>query len=274
MILTAGIDVGSTYTKAAIVADGSELLATDMVKTGFRLGAASEEVFARALGTAGLERADVAYVISTGYGRYQVPFRDLQVTDLTAQAGGARFFFLETRTVLDIGGQTMKATRLDERGRVRSFRLNDKCAAGTGAFLEKTARYLGYEIEAIGPLLETSKEPVPISSVCAVFAESEVINHLTAGCDPADILHGAVISLVGRSVQLMKRVQMEPEFTLVGGILRFATMARAMREELGDSVNVPPEALVQYTGAIGAAVLAHRRVQKLAAAAPAAGRPD
>lgn len=265
MILTAGIDVGSTYTKAAILVEDGRLAGTAMVRTGFRLGAAAEDAYAQALDEAECARDAVAYVVSTGYGRYQVAFRDLQVTDLTAQARGARFFFPKTRTVLDVGGQTMKASRLDEAGKVRSFRLNDKCAAGTGAFLEKTARYLGYGIEEMGPLLATSKEPVPISSVCAVFAESEVINHVTAGRDPADIMHGAIVSLVGRSVQLMKRVQMAPEFTLVGGILRFQTMVRVIRRELEAAVNVPPEPLVQYTGAIGAAVLARRRLEKVAA---------
>jgi predicted CoA-substrate-specific enzyme activase len=197
-----------------------------------------------------------------------VSFRDVQVTDLTAQSWGARFFFPDTRTVLDVGGQTMKALRLDERGRVRSFRLNDKCAAGTGAFLEKTARYLGYRLEEIGPLVDSSSEAVPISGVCAVFAESEVINHVSSGRAPADIMHGAIRSLVQRSVQLMKRVQMEPEFTLVGGILRFPAMVRAMRQNLaGGAVNVPPDEFAQLTGAIGAALLARRRLEKLAAAA-------
>ena len=115
----------------------------------------------------------------------------------------------------------MKATRIDESAKVKSFRLNDKCAAGTGAFLEKTARYMGYGTTEIGPLVATSKQQVAISGVCAVFAESEVINQLSLGSAPADIMHGAIASLVDRSVQLMKRVQMEPEFTLIGGILRF-----------------------------------------------------
>jgi len=145
---------------------------------------------------------------------------------------------------------------------VHSFRLNDKCAAGTGAFLEKTASYLGYPIEEIGALVEESTEPVEISGVCAVFAESEVINHVSNGAQPADIVHGAIESLIERSVRLMKRVQMEPEFTLVGGIIRFAKMAEVMRAQLGDDVNVPPEPLVQFTGAIGSAMLARQRHQK------------
>jgi predicted CoA-substrate-specific enzyme activase len=262
-MITAGIDVGSTYAKAVLLSDDGKLIGKGMTTTGFRLVEAATRAYQDALHQAGVTEGDVAYIVSTGYGRFQVPFRDLQVTDLSAQARGACFFFPNTKTVLDVGGQTMKASRLGEHGRVRSFRLNDKCAAGTGAFLEKTARYMGYRIEEIGPLISTSKEPVTISSVCAVFAESEVINHISSGCTPADIMHGAIASLVDRSVQLMKRVQMEPEFTLVGGILRFETMARVVRQKLGAPVNVPPDDLAQYTGAVGAAILAQRRLQKI-----------
>jgi len=272
MRFMAGIDVGSTYTKAAVVNDSGDLLGTGLHKTGFRLNEAAEAALQSALEDAGVLREQITYVASTGYGRNQVVFRDLQVTDLTAQSWGSRFFFHGTRTVLDVGGQTMKAMRLDGTGKVQSFRLNDKCAAGTGAFLEKTARYLGYSIEEIGPLAEYSKESVPISGVCAVFAESEVINHVSNGAQPADIMHGAMISLIERSVRLMKRVRMEPEFTVVGGIARFPTIVKVMREQLGQDVNLPPEPLVQLTGAIGAAVLARRRVDKRAA--PAAATPQ
>lgn len=261
-MFTAGIDVGSTYTKAAILGADGQLVGKGIVNTGFRLPEAAGQAFHQALDRAGVAESDVAYTVSTGYGRFQVPFRDVQVTDLSAQARGACYFFPKTMTVLDVGGQTMKASRLDGNGKVRSFRLNDKCAAGTGAFLEKTARYLGYRIEEIGPLISTSREPVGISSVCAVFAESEVINHVSAGCTPADIMHGAIVSLVDRSVQLMKRAQMEPEFTLVGGILRFDTMVRVIRERLNAHANVPPDDLAQYTAAVGAAILGQRRLRK------------
>jgi predicted CoA-substrate-specific enzyme activase len=263
----AGLDIGSTYTKAVILAAGEQIVGRGMVNTGFKLDQAAQRAFERALQEAALTPEQVEYVVSTGYGRYQVPFRDVNVTDLTSAAHGARFFYPETRTVLDIGGQTMKAMRLDEQARVQSFRLNDKCAAGTGAFLEKTARYMGYGTEEIGPLVLTSKEPVAISGVCAVFAESEVINHLSHGSAPADIMYGAMASLVDRSVQLMKRVRVDPQVTLAGGILRFETMAAVIREKLGMEVNLPPGELVQFVGAIGAARLGHRRLQKTRAAA-------
>ncbi len=261
--VTAGIDVGSTYTKAVLLDGERNILAHAIRPTGFRLAQVAETVFQEALTAAGLTRDDIAYVVATGSGRHQVDVQDVAVTDLTAGARGVMFFFPETRTVLDVGGQTMKASRLDEKAAVKSFRLNDKCAAGTGAFLEKTARYMGYSTEEIGPLTSTSHEPVPISGVCAVFAESEVINHLSLGVAPCDIMQGAIESLVGRAVQLMKRVKGEPEFTLIGGILRFETMAQVVRERLGQEVNVPPAEMCQLSSALGAAVLGHRRLEKL-----------
>jgi predicted CoA-substrate-specific enzyme activase len=267
MILTAGIDVGSTYTKAVIVSEDGAIRGQALRNTGFKLPEVSMQVYEEAVREAGLTAYEVCYIVATGFGRHMVSFSDAQVTDLTASARGASYFFPGTRTILDVGGQTMKATRVDEFSRVKSFRLNDKCAAGTGAFLEKTARYMGYGTSEIGPLVATSKRPVAISGVCAVFAESEVINQLSLGSAPADIMHGAIASLVDRSVQLMKRVRMEPEFTLIGGILRFETMARIVREHLQTEVNVPPANLVQFVNALGAAILARHRLQKLNCAA-------
>ncbi|MGB3715414.1 MAG: acyl-CoA dehydratase activase [Candidatus Promineifilaceae bacterium] len=263
MTYVAGIDVGSTYTKAVIVGENSEIVGKTMCSTGFKLAEVARKAFNVALEEAGLDEQDMAYVVATGFGRHQVQFKDLNVTDLTASARGTAHLFPNTRTILDVGGQTMKAIRLDGQLRVKSFRLNDKCAAGTGAFLEKTARYMGYTTEEIGMLAATSKKAVPISGVCAVFAESEVINHLSHGAAPADIMHGSIVSLVDRSVQLMRRVRMSPEYTLIGGILRFNTMARVVREQLGSDVNVPEGELVQFTTALGAAILGHYRLRKL-----------
>jgi (R)-2-hydroxyacyl-CoA dehydratese activating ATPase len=261
MSYTAGIDVGSTYTKAVIVDANHGILGRAARPTGFQLAEAAELALHEACRAAGVAPGQIGYTVATGFGRHQAASVDLKVTDLTAAARGASALYPGTRTILDVGGQTMKASRIDSRTHVQSFRLNDKCAAGTGAFLEKTARYMGYSTEEIGPLVSTSKEPTTISGVCAVFAESEVINHLSQGVSPADIMHGAIVSLVGRSIQLMKRVQMEPEFTLIGGILRFETMVAVMRRELAAEVNVPPGDLVQFVPAFGAAVLGQRRLR-------------
>lgn len=263
---TIGVDVGSTYTKAIVLDGQRRIVGRAMLPTGFKLAEVAERAQRTALEDAGLLPDDAEYVVATGFGRHQVDIGDLTVTDLTAAARGAKFLFPGTRTILDVGGQTMKATKLGDGAKVKSFRLNDKCAAGTGAFLEKTARYMGYSTEEIGPLVATSKEPISISGVCAVFAESEVINHLSQGVAPADIMHGAIVSFVGRSVQLMKRVRMEPEYTVIGGILRYETMVRVIGETLETEVNVPDDDLVQFVPALGAAILGRLRLEALAAA--------
>ncbi len=267
---TAGIDVGSTYTKAVLMDDQRQIIASDIRPTGFRLAEVARQVYDDCLEQAGLSADECSYVIATGIGRHRVDFKNLAVTDLTAGARGAHHFFPGTRTVLDIGGQTMKASRTDEDALVQAFRLNDKCAAGTGAFLEKTARYMGFSTEEIGPLMATARQPVPISGVCAVFAESEVINHLSLGTAPSDIMQGAIESLTARSVQLMKRAKARPEYTLIGGILRFSTMGAAVESALGAPVNQLPGDSCQLACAIGAAVLGHVRLARIAATEAAA----
>lgn len=265
MICVAGIDIGSTYSKAIIVDGNMAVKGTAVRRTGFKLAQAAEAVFLEALRAAGLERSQVTYVAATGYGRYTVPFRHTQITELTCHAQAANHLFPGTRTILDIGGQDVKAIRIDDRGRVRAFRLNDKCAAGTGAFLEKTARYLGLTTADIGPYALRSTRPVEVSSVCAVFAESEVINHLAAGVPAEDIVQGAIMALSGRAVQLMRRVGVEPEFTLTGGMTRNAAMVKALEKHLGSPLHVAADGLGQLNGAFGAALLGVKRVLKLEA---------
>ncbi len=263
MTYTMGMDIGSTYTKVVVLDSNDEILGYSMMATGSKLQEAASGASEEALKKAGIKRKDIAYCISTGYGRHQYADTDLPVTDLTATARGTSFLFPGTRTVLDIGGQTMKASRIDPAKKVQTFRLNDKCASGTGMFLEKTVRYMGYGTEDIGGLLKSAKEAVPISGVCTVFAESEVINHLSNSVPPEDIMYGASLSLTKRSVQLLKRIKVEPEVTLVGGIMRWDTMPIAIREELGCDVNVPEGDLPQFTAALGCAILGHLRLDKL-----------
>ena len=264
MSITAGVDVGSTYTKAVLFNPEGGILARAMYPTGFRLKEIAQQAYDDCLKEAGITDDQVTYTVATGIGRHQVAFKDIAATDLTSTARGASYFFPGTRSVLDIGGQTMKASRINEASKVVAFRLNDKCAAGTGAFLEKTARYMGYSVQEIGMVMQTSRNTVPISGVCAVFAESEVINHLSIGTPPGDIMQGAIESLTTRTVQLMRRIKAKPEYTLVGGILRFQTMADTVENSLGHKVNVPPGEDCQYVAAIGAAILAQARLRKLA----------
>ncbi|HUX23801.1 MAG TPA: acyl-CoA dehydratase activase [Burkholderiales bacterium] len=260
-----GIDIGSTYTKAILINAQREVVGTAVRRTGFKLAQAAEAAFDELLKNSGLDRSVITYVAATGYGRYTVPFRNTQVTELTAHARAAVHLFPDTRTILDIGGQDIKAIKIDADGRVKAFRLNDKCAAGTGAFLEKTARYLGLTTDDLGPYALRATKPVQISSVCAVFAESEVINHLSNGIPAEDIVMGAMVALGGRAIQLMRRVGIEPGYMLTGGMTRNAAMVNALESNLKAKLNVAPNGLGQLNGAYGAALLGLRRVEKLLA---------
>lgn len=261
MNYTIGLDIGSTYTKGVILDEDHNIIARHMVASGSRLQEAANAVKHETARLAGIDVSKLAYCITTGCGRHQFQDRDLQVTDLTAAARGASFMFPNTRTILDIGGQTMKASRIDEAKKVKTFRLNDKCASGTGMFLEKTVRYMGFNTEDIDGLLENATEAVSISGVCTVFAESEVINHLSNSVSPDNIMWGAGMSLMGRSVQLLKRVKIEEKLTLVGGILRWGRIAQAISEDLKMDVNVAEGDLPQFTSAIGCAILGHIRLR-------------
>ncbi len=260
-MVVAGIDVGAAYTKAVLYEDG-RVLARSLVPTGFNFARAAERGLAAALEAAGLHREAVGYVAATGYGRHMVPFRDLAVTDLTAQAWAIHRLYPDVRTILDIGGQNVKAIRVDERGRVRAFRLNDKCAAGSGAFLEKTMRYMGYTAADIARLAEAAREPAVVSSVCAVFAESEVINHLAAGRSAEDVCAGAIVALASRAAQLVKRLRGEPQYVLTGGLVRVPLMHRCLEEDLQVRFVVPPEEEGVYAAALGAAQLAQERLHR------------
>jgi predicted CoA-substrate-specific enzyme activase len=273
-MFVAGIDIGSTYTKAVLLDESRSVRATALRRSGYKPAAVAEAVFDDLVENAGVGRDAVTYVATTGYGRYMVPFRHTQITELTCHALAMLHHCPAVRTILDIGGQDIKAIRIDEMGRVRAFRLNDKCAAGTGAFLEKTARYLGLTTSDIGPYALRATSPVEVSSVCAVFAESEVINHLAGGIAPEDIMQGAIVALSGRAVQLMKRVGLEREYALAGGMTQNAAMVAALEAKLGAALNVPPDGLGQLNGAFGAALLGLRRAQRLVAegrAIPAPG---
>lgn len=265
MTLTVGIDVGSTYTKAVVADEEGEVTARTSSATGYNFSRAAEAALEQVLENAAVGRDDISYVAATGYGRYMVPFRDLAITELTCHAWAIHNHLPTARTVLDIGGQTAKAIRLDETGRVKAFRLNDKCAAGSGAFLEKTVRYMGFEVTDIPQLAEDATDPAEVSSVCTVFAESEVINHLAGGRSAEDICAGAVVALAGRAGQLVKRVKPESDYALSGGLTRVPLMRRELESLLGRELLVGDEELGAYAGAIGAALLAQRRLRKLQA---------
>ncbi len=269
MRLTAGIDTGSTYTKAIIADEDGEILGRAQRPTGYNFSRAAEQALAEALAAAGLTGEAIDYIAATGSGRNMVSFRDLAITELTCHAQATHRIFPQVRTILDVGGQLVKAIRVDETGRVRAFRLNDKCAAGAGAFLEKTVKYMGHKVDDIPALTDAAADPVTVSSVCAVFAESEVINHLAGGVGVESVCAGAVVALAGRAAQLVKRVKPEPPLALSGGLTRIALLRIELERRLKQPFLVADDEMGVYAGAYGAALLAHRRLCKLQQQIPA-----
>jgi len=259
-MLVAGVDVGSTTTKSAILDGNKKVVALGLVDTGANVVRAAERSFKEALRTAGLEEWDVTFTVGTGYGRYRVPFGDLQVTEISCHAKGAYFLFPNTRTILDMGGQDTKAICVNELGEVKDFCMNDKCAAGTGRFLAAAAQVLGLPLEEIGAVSAQAKKPLKISNVCTVFVEQEIMMHLARGCSVEDVLAGVHQAIAGRSLALLRRVGIEPETTFTGGVARNAGMVRAVEERLKAKVNVAPES--QHIGAIGAALFAWERASR------------
>jgi len=272
MAFIAGIDIGAKQTKCIILDGQRRICASLAVKTTPDFSRLARDALARALSEANLNEAEIQYVATTGFGRYNVPFRDLQITDITCVARGAVFLFPKTRSILDIGAQSTRAIRVFEIGKVRDFRTNDKCAAGAGGFIERTAKYLETRIEDVGELSLRADHAETISSVCAVLAESEIINHVSNGQTVENILFGIHKSLASRALALLKRAGLEDEITFVGGVARQKGMVKALEETLGKKVNV--SSAPEMVGALGAALLGLQRLEKLRLEARSAlGKP-
>jgi len=261
MSFVAGIDMGAKSTKVLILDEEKRIQGRSVVKTRVDFPAVAKEAVNTALQQAGLKEKDLSYIATTGFGRYNVPFRDIQITEITSVARGAVFLFPKTRCVLDIGAQSTRAMRILGTGKVQNFRTNDKCAAGAGGFIERAAKYLEVKIEEVGDLSIQATKPQTISSVCAVLAESEIINHVSSGEKIRDILRGVHNSLASRALALIKRVGLEDEVTFVGGVARQKGMVKALEETVKTKVNVSEEP--DMIGALGAALLALRRLEKI-----------
>jgi predicted CoA-substrate-specific enzyme activase len=266
-MLVAGIDIGSGTTKCVLVDATGAVRGRASARTRADFEQVAAEVLEAARGEAGGEAA--AYVATTGLGRYAIAGRDIQITDLTCGARGAAALFPSTRYVLDIGAQCSRAIRLRDGGKVQAFHMNEKCAAGSGGFLERAAKYLEVAVADIGARSLSAARPQPISSVCAVLAESEIINHVSEGVSVEDILRGIHDSLADRALGLLKRVGLDGEVTFIGGVARQAGMVQALREKLGVPVHVP--GAPHETAALGAALLGLQRWRKLAVARATAG---
>ncbi len=262
-MITCGLDIGAGSVKAILLEDGKKIIAKSMAKTAGKPLEATETLVNSILEENDLKRSDIAYLTTTGFGRYLFPDRDLQLSDITTSASGAKFIFPKTSTVVDIGTQSTRAISIDERGKVKKFKFTEKCAAGAGRFIERCSKYLQIPMSELGPLSMKAKEPLTISSVCAVLAETEIINFVTLEKDVSDIVMGVFMSIATRATTLLRRVGLRPELTLTGGLVNNPGMIKALETKTGLSINVSP--LGHYASAIGAAQLGFRRLQDIAA---------
>ncbi len=254
MALSAGVDVGSTQTKAVIINEGLEIVGRSLIDTGANVVQAAEKAYLNALNDSGRREEEVAYVIGTGYGRYKVTFGDTQVTEISCHGRGAVHMFPDTRTVLDMGGQDTKAIAVSETGEIVDFCMNDKCAAGTGRFLGAASMALDIPLDELGSTALKSEKPVKISTTCTVFAESEVLSWLGKGKKIEDILLGVHKSISSRSISLLRRVGLNQQITFTGGVAKNIGMVEVLNENIGKELNVSNES--HFMGALGAALFA------------------
>jgi len=256
----AGIDIGSTMTKVVIVNANAGIRSSVIKVTSPEQRKLANKVMEETLDKANLTFEEITYVVATGYGRINVGFADRQITEISCHARGIAYLLPEARTVIDIGGQDCKGIKLS-RGRVTDFVMNDKCAAGTGRFLEVMAEALGVKLDDLGELSLKATSPVKMSSICTIFAEQEMLTKLAEGVSLNDVVAGLHEAIASRNVSMVSRLNIEREVVITGGGAKNKGLVRALEVKLGCPVLIPPEPLL--TGAIGAALLGKEIVRKV-----------
>ncbi len=255
----AGLDIGSTITKV-VIRNEEEICATVIKPTDAEHRRLAHKVMEDALGQLNLSFENITFIIATGYGRINVPFADKQVTEITCHMRGIHWLFPDVKTIIDIGGQDSKGIKI-ENGKLVNFVMNDKCAAGTGRFLEVISDVLGVKLEDIGKISLRSTRPADISSLCTVFAEQEALLRLSEGTAVEDILAGIHKANASRIHSMIKKIKIEKEVAITGGGAKNIGLCKALEEKIGFAVVIPPEPLI--TGALGAALIAAEEVTKI-----------
>ena len=249
-----GLDSGSTSTNAVAMNEAREIVASVVIRTGAKAGASAERAYREVLERAGIAPDQVGCTIATGYGRVSIPFADENVTEISCHGRGAHYFNPAVRTILDIGGQDSKAIHVNAAGEVTDFAMNDKCAAGTGRFLEMIARSLEISLDELGPAALESKKRLEIASMCSVFAESEVISLIANNEEKPDIAAGVCRAVAGKAYSLMRRVGLEGAYMMTGGVAQNPGVVRAVEELIGEKLFICEDP--EIVGATGAALLA------------------
>lgn len=253
MVLAAGVDVGAASGEV-LIWDGVEIVSYSIVPTGFNSRRAAYQALDEALESSGISRDEIASIVATGYGRIAIDFAQRQVTEISCYARGMNHLHPEVRTIIDIGGQDSKAISVTADGRVADFLMNDKCAAGTGRFLEVMAKALELQIHELGEISLLAREPHQVSSTCTVFAESEVVTLVAEGVNREDIVAGLHSAIAKRTMSMVKRLGLVPPVAMAGGVAKNKGVVAALAAELGEPLIVPQEP--QIVGALGAALLA------------------
>ncbi len=257
-MFTLGVDIGSTTAKAVLLKDGEEIVSSSIVVATVGTDGVSQAI-ENVLRESRMKRAEIRVTVVTGYGRKTYPNADFQVSELTCHAIGAHHEFDNVRTVIDIGGQDAKVLSLNEEGRMVNFAMNDKCAAGTGRFLDVMANILNLDISQLAGEAAKATAPANISSTCTVFAESEVISQLASGIKIPDVVAGICQSVASRVAALVKRVGVREPICMTGGVARNDGVRRALEKELGVGITTSERA--QLMGALGAALYAYDKAK-------------
>jgi len=264
-MFTLGIDIGSTSTKAVILRDGKDIVATSVVDVGAGTSGA-RRVLSDIFEKTGLSLEEMGRTIATGYGRLKFEHSDSQISELSCHSKGVSFLLPGIHTIIDIGGQDAKALKLNERGAMVNFVMNEKCAAGTGRFLDVMATVLETKVSELGRLSEQATGEINISSTCTVFAESEVISYLADNIRIPDIIAGIHKSVAKRVSALARRVGLNPNIAMTGGVAQNSGVVKAMEKEIHEKIYVPP--MPQLTGALGAAILAYEEMEGILSGPP------
>lgn len=257
-MICAGCDVGSLTSKAVILG-GNKILASEVVVSRARPEKSASDVMEKALAAAGLSMKDIDYCVGTGYGRNKIPFINEAISELSCHARGARWLMPSVKTVIDIGGQDCKVIRIDSSGKVVKFITNDKCASGTGRFLEVMARVLGVALDELGELSEKAKSPITLASACTVWAQADVIQHLNDKVPLEDIAAGVNNAMAARVSVLVNNIGFERDVCMTGGVAKNSGVVASLEKMLGIKIKSISKADPQIAGALGAALIAKER---------------
>lgn len=255
----AGCDVGSLTGKAVLFEDGS-ILSYSIVLTTIKPEKTAHNAMNEALKKCDLSLGDIKYIVGTGYGRVKIPFANMNISELSCHGKGAHSLIPTIRTVIDVGGQDCKVIKIDEEGKLLDFAMNDKCAAGTGRFLEVMAKALELRLDELGPLSLQSRNPVAITSQCSVFAETEVVSRIAEGAEVVDIVAGIHEAIAARIMSLVYRVGLEKDITITGGVAKNIGVVTCLEKRMGvEAKKLPIDP--QIVGALGAALIAEMKLQ-------------